>query len=458
MRCSSIREQVNTDQNKKQTPRGSAPSSLPCLQPETPLVIRVNDHFAHINNYVCNVSLNLSLPIRYITLSASNAEYIPIRIKAVKLHLTNDVVSNNITCLVFESGYMIISGAPTENDAIRETHRYLSFLRTVPMPVWVKASPCDVERLVRDDPCAGYVENWHCGWLPPSSSIPSIPFSSRRKNGGHFDEIPPGQDCYLSMRPLGDKLQCTSIQVVNIVSDGIVSEEPLDLKRMSADHAEIADYDPEIFPGLRLTIEKERVPGLQRQCKAGIFDSGKAIIMGTRNESDTLRAHHYLRKFVAQYIDHDRPSDLRDIYNYRIQKTLEPTCDDLRDDFTIRDRFTHAAAPVAATPMSLTGQQQQQQQPSLRIALKPSPGVHLNASRKRHVRTIAAAPSSSGFMQPSSRQTRKKRSYDEMTLPTTPATPYETPNSPTPPVSTIPEHNPLLQMTEAEWNILSAYL
>ena len=108
------------------------------LQCETMESIRACEHFPHINNYVLNVRLNMKLILKYLVLHTANAEYIPNNIQAVKLYLTNGQQSNNTTCLVFETGYMIVSGARSLYETKRETHRYLAFLRTVPQPVCVQ--------------------------------------------------------------------------------------------------------------------------------------------------------------------------------------------------------------------------------------------------------------------------------------------------------------------------------
>jgi TATA-box binding protein (TBP) (component of TFIID and TFIIIB) len=258
-----------------------------------------HENHPNVNNYVVNVRLNLPLSLKPIVLAAPNAEFVPARIKAVKLRL-NSGTSSNATCLVFDSGYMIISGAPSLYEAIHETHRYLAFLMRVEQPVFVQGgAPAGGAPLDPTHPEC--IVNWQSG-LPGAA---------------------PGTDMRITCEPLGSRLTCTRIDVVNIVCNGVVSDRPLDLKRMARQYPEITDYNSEIFPGLRIKVRPEDVPGLHRACKAGIFDSGKAIIMGPQRESDIVLVHRYLVRFVRDFVDYDRPAVIDDIYAFRAERDHE---------------------------------------------------------------------------------------------------------------------------------------
>lgn len=276
-----------------------------CIHPETPADILEFEHFPRINNYVLSVHLNMGIVLPYIVAASSNLEYMPNRIKAVKIHINNGPRSGiNSTCLIFDTGHMIITGARTPHMAMLAAHHYRLFFAQVQQPVYVSPS------VATDVPPGG-------PQLDGKTPVEHI--------GNWLYGTGDSNDYYMDLRPIGHRIKYNSIEIVNIVSNGIISHHTLDLTRFYKAHPEISNYNPEVFPGMHMDVRIEDCPQLSRTCKVVIFDSGKCVILGTRNRPDNLAVHRYMVNLVRNYVNLDRPLDATGKYAYRLKEFLKPT-------------------------------------------------------------------------------------------------------------------------------------
>lgn len=106
-------------------------------------------------------------------------------------------------------------------------------------------------------------------------------------------------------RALHTRVSVHSFSVRNIVSSWSVGYR-VRLEGVAADNFENANYEPELFPGLRLRM---RIPSAQGDTKltAQIFSSGKVIFLGAKSIQDVTSAATTLNRdilpqhmFVAQ--------------------------------------------------------------------------------------------------------------------------------------------------------------
>jgi TATA-box binding protein (TBP) (component of TFIID and TFIIIB) len=111
-----------------------------------------------------------------------------------------------------------------------------------------------------------------------------------------------------------------NFKVVNIVSNGVISNQMLNLAGILADHNEVSDWEPATFPALKMRLLPSICPGLSRRCTASIFDTGRCLVAGCRREEDGYAAFDYLVKLVRKYIDPDAPERRENRYRYRIDQ------------------------------------------------------------------------------------------------------------------------------------------
>lgn len=102
-------------------------------------------------------------------------------------------------------------------------------------------------------------------------------------------------------RALRTLVDVQSFRVRNIVSSWFVGYR-IRLERVAADCFENANYEPELFPGLRLRMS---VPGAQGDSKltAQIFSSGKVIFLGAKSiEAVNIAAASLHRDILPQHM------------------------------------------------------------------------------------------------------------------------------------------------------------
>lgn len=75
----------------------------------------------------------------------------------------------------------------------------------------------------------------------------------------------------------------TNVQIQNIVASGFL-DHPVNLLALANDNYKIAQYDPDIFPGARISLKTHK--GMQ----ALVFLSGKVIVTGAKRRDMTQRA------------------------------------------------------------------------------------------------------------------------------------------------------------------------
>lgn len=88
-------------------------------------------------------------------------------------------------------------------------------------------------------------------------------------------------------------IKLKQVHVQNIVThkdyDGA-----LDLSRMATDDALVVNYNPELFPGLRLSLRAANA-------RATVFFQGKVIVTGCRSKEDVRDAWEEVHRRIDKY-------------------------------------------------------------------------------------------------------------------------------------------------------------
>lgn len=207
--------------------------------------------YPHITNYVSTVSLGVKLDLNSIVLHISSGSREPDQFAAITLKI------GNTTCLLFTTGNMVVTGAKTENDSRLAAHSYRLMLERTEHP---------------------------------------------------FYDEPSGTFLYSTLEKY---TRFTRFKIENIVGDtqimldsNVPSKNRIDLNLLDEYVGNTAtSLNPEIFPGLRFSIDQSPECPISKKClMAYIFSGAKVVIMGADVKEDIYISNDYLRNLIEPYL------------------------------------------------------------------------------------------------------------------------------------------------------------
>lgn len=299
------------------------------LLPRLPRFLSTEKRFPRITNCVVKVCFNHKIYQPWVTLHVPYAEYMPNKLPAIKIRLSNGF--SNTTCLIFHSGYMILTGARTFYTAYRDAFLYYTLFMEMPQPA-----------LVHRTSSAG-------------SRAPLLLPGELASNPAEWGaRLADRTDVYLAARPLGPRLRIRYAAIVNTVSTGVLCAHSLALDQIKHTYPESTSYDPNAFAGLYFTLTEKQCPALRdllplpggdilfgnrivpprdgrapatpspdpelqlRSRKASLFDSGSCSIIGMSTREANGVIYRYFADMVDQFDDPARPRNRSEIHAYRL--------------------------------------------------------------------------------------------------------------------------------------------
>jgi TATA-box binding protein (TBP) (component of TFIID and TFIIIB) len=316
-------------QRRVRLKRGACTARLP---------LREGRRYPRITNLVVKAQFNRPIFLHHLVLHLPHAEFVPASLPAVKLRLRTCEGRRNTTCLIFNTGQMMLIGAQGYYACCRDVHFFQTLLQGVPQPV-----------------------------LPPGSL--QAPAAAAEEGGA------PGWLGRVRLEPIGPGLRVRHVRVENVCSSGLLSRHSIDLARLHRTFRDCTQYVPEKFPGLKIQLNElaRQAPAAGRaldfalhasppvyQDAAGpdcasllsaarvrasalgarppadagssgagrisvcatVFDSGKCNIYGKRSIEQDRRVFEYLVATLEGFRDEGRPQDVRQLHAYRCRQFL----------------------------------------------------------------------------------------------------------------------------------------
>ena len=201
-------------------------------------------------------------------------KYQPRNFAAAVLHLKDRVGAT--TCLVFNSGKLVIVGAETKHHSLWASQMYRREIERVPM-VFRKPRP-------QEEPSAG-------------------------DSGAH-----------LVCTNLTGRTIFSNWWISNFVGYSYLGYRP-DLKQIALLTADLSNWNSALFPGLPLRIwlrprddckcpRKKKNKPCKCQATALLFDSGKIVITGCTYLEDINKTHYLLHQFLSDESLHEKSGQL----------------------------------------------------------------------------------------------------------------------------------------------------
>ena len=101
----------------------------------------VNSCISYLRNLVCTASIGITLDLTAVVSKARNAEYNPARFPAVIMRLRDP----KVTCLLFASGKLVLTGNKTEGDARQALKKVVKILQV--HDIDISPRPINIEYL-----------------------------------------------------------------------------------------------------------------------------------------------------------------------------------------------------------------------------------------------------------------------------------------------------------------------
>jgi len=313
-------EYSNSNSNRRKNEKAlKPPSVLAGVRSCLPVFLRHEKRFSRITNCVVKVFFSHQIYRPWIVLYVPYAEYVPGKLPAVKIRLTNGF--SNTTCLIFHSGFMILTGARTFYTAYRDAMLYCRLFQDIPQPALVHAAGS--------------------GRPPPGPA--TVAMLASEEVGTHAND----PAVRMTARPLGPRLQICSATIVNTVSTGVLCAHSLALDKIKRSYPESTSYDPHAFAGLYFTVRSEDCPELEdllpppggeimfgdrfvggdvtvreRKRVASVFDSGSCSIIGHSSREANFAIYRHLARLFHSFDDPMRPRSRDQIHAYRLHHFL----------------------------------------------------------------------------------------------------------------------------------------
>lgn len=106
-----------------------------------------------------------------------------------------------------------------------------------------------------------------------------------------------------------------NVHVQNLVASSLFKYK-INLKRLHDERMSIVQYDPDIFPGARVTLSTNDM-------HASVFLSGKLIISGAKNEEDVKEGLREIREICKPYYRTEKTDIDTDVEHRDITITLQ---------------------------------------------------------------------------------------------------------------------------------------
>jgi len=222
--------------------------------------------YPKITNYVITFKLKVVIDLYRISAKYPNTER--------GCNFAALIIRMGATFLVFTSGVVVGPGCKTYYSAKYLSHCVRIMIESVPQPV-----------VVRDE-----------------------------KNGNRT----------LQLRTLQGLTSFVDFKVRNIVANGSLNDQSIDLAKQEQDNEELI-WNPRYFPGLKVLVTEKQVPEL-RDVVVTVqeFDkTANGVCMGGRKVKHVHLSFQYVSECVKDYVDFNVPKESSERYAYRYQRKKE---------------------------------------------------------------------------------------------------------------------------------------
>ncbi|KAL8454931.1 hypothetical protein Emag_001297 [Eimeria magna] len=234
-----------------------------------------------------------ALDLRRIAVSCRLAEYNPRKISACIIRLRKP----KCTGLIFRSGRVMVTGAQSEEAALRAARLLVKMLQAVLGPSSTSAVGNSGEKpaALTDEAASKQTEEKETEDKDNSSSINEASRPSEQSAAQTQGGRTPGEEALACKGSKGaSSIRLTQFAVENIVATADCGL-PVRLEGLAFDHKEFCSYEPELFAGL--VYRYSPTPSLKAVLL--IFVSGKVVITGMRSRAKRplkprLYVHHLL--------------------------------------------------------------------------------------------------------------------------------------------------------------------
>jgi len=184
--------------------------------------------YPRVTNLVVKARFNQPIFPYYLMLHLPYAEFVPMSLPAVKLRLARCGGASNTTCLVFNTGQVMLIGAKSFYTVCRDLHFFQTLLQGIPQPV-----------LVDGDTSSRGKEPARL--LPTKARLQALLVDKEWSR-------------HVRARPLGTHLRVCQVRTENVCSTTQLSSFNIDLARFHRAHPDCTQYQPEKFPGLKVQL------------------------------------------------------------------------------------------------------------------------------------------------------------------------------------------------------------
>jgi len=219
-------------------------------------------------------------------------KYAPKKFAAAILRVKDPI--STTTCLAFRSGKIVVVGAHSKNHSLCACQRYRRMIESVPS-------------IYSDQGKCSRSQHKHC------SQLLGI----------------------LGQYTLANRTQFRDWRVTNIVSNFDIGYRP-DLKRLAEMLADLSNWNPELFPGLKLlawlrpksecTCQKKKK---NKSCKCNsrvlLFDTGKAVFTGCKTLDDVNKTRFIIEQLMSDTEFHEKEDEpiRKDRFESRREKIIK---------------------------------------------------------------------------------------------------------------------------------------
>ncbi|KAK3289725.1 hypothetical protein CYMTET_2854 [Cymbomonas tetramitiformis] len=103
--------------------------------------------------------------------------------------------------------------------------------------------------------------------------------------------------CHKDLCTISPNIRISSYRVQNIVTHTNINRQ-IDILRMSSENGLLTNYDPELFPGLRMSLREQNA-------RASVFFQGNIVVTGCNDFAVLQRTWETVRQRVEPYIIND---------------------------------------------------------------------------------------------------------------------------------------------------------
>lgn len=128
----------------------------------------------------------------------------------------------------------------------------------------------------------------------------------------------------LQLRTLQGLTRFDKFKVINIVANGSLNDQSIDLARQERDNENLI-WNPRYFPGLKVLVTEMEVPELgDRLVTVQEFDKkANGVCMGGKKASHVYLSFQYVANLVKGYVDFNVPEESSQRYDYRCARKKE---------------------------------------------------------------------------------------------------------------------------------------